>query len=101
MTTLWTLGGQPGLEPVREILTRSRGGVADTTLWPKAGLKSGYEAGVVNAASVLQRNDGRVFFISVGINHPQWVVDQNAPYGLLGPFFTCLATYQQPGDCDG
>lgn len=100
MKTLWTLGGEPGMEPVREILTRNRGGVVDTTLWPRAGLKSGYEAGVVNSTYVLERNDGRVFFASVGFNHPQWVVDQNAPYALLGPVFTCLGSYQQPGDCD-
>lgn len=101
MTTLWTMGAEPGMEPVRQILTRNRGGVADTSIWPQAGLKSGYEAGVVNATYVLERNDGRVFFVSVGFNHPQWVVDQNAPYSLLGPVFTCLGSYHQPGDCDG
>lgn len=100
MTMLWSLGGEPGLEPVREILTRNRGGVADATLWPKAGFKGGYEAGVVNATWVLERNDGRVFFVSIGFNHPQWVVDQSAPHALLSPVFTCLAAYQQPGDCD-
>lgn len=100
MHGLWTLGGEPGMEPVREILTRNRGGVADTTLWPRVGLKNGYEAGVVNATWVLERNDGRVFFVSTGFNHPRWVVDQNAPFALLGPVLTCLATYQQPGDCD-
>jgi hypothetical protein len=97
---LWAIGGEPGLEPVREILTLNRGGVADTTLWPQAGYKGGYEAGVVNATYVLERHDGRVFFVSVGFNHPQGIVDQNAPYALLGPVFTCLASYQQPGDCD-
>jgi hypothetical protein len=100
MTTLWSLGAEPGMEPVREILTRNRGGVADAAVWPQAGLKTGYEAGVVNATWVLERHDGRVFFISVGFNHPQWVVDQGAPYALLGPVFTCLSAYQQPGDCD-
>lgn len=100
MTTLWDLGDEPGMEPVREILTRNRGGVADTSTWPHAGVKTGYEAGVVNATWVLERHDGRVFFVSVGFNHPQWVVDQGAPYALLGPVFTCLTTYQEPGDCD-
>jgi hypothetical protein len=100
MKTLWDLGAEPGLEPVREILTRNRGGVGDTAMWPHAGQKTGYEAGVVNATYVLERHDGHVFFVSIGFNHPQWVVDQNAPYALLGPVFTCLATYQEPGDCD-
>ncbi|HEV2128927.1 MAG TPA: serine hydrolase [Thermomicrobiales bacterium] len=100
MVGLWTMGAQPGLEPVREILSGNRGGVGDTAVWPRVGFKAGYEAGVVNSTYLLERSDGRVFFVSVGFNHPQWVVDQNAPGALLGPVFSCLAAYQQSGDCD-
>jgi hypothetical protein len=100
MQTLWALGGEPGLEPVREILTTNRGGIGDVAMWPHAGMKNGYEAGVVNATWVLERQDGRVFFVSVGFNHPQWVVDQGAPWALLGPVFGCLASYGGAGDCN-
>ncbi|HYH13503.1 MAG TPA: serine hydrolase [Thermomicrobiales bacterium] len=99
MVGLWTMGAQPGLEPVREILSGNRGGIVDTGLWPHVGFKAGYEAGVVNSTYVLERNDGRVFFVSAGFNHPTGVVDQGAPAAVLGPVFTCLATYQQDGDC--
>jgi hypothetical protein len=101
MVGLWTIGAQPGLEPVREILAGNRGGVLDTSRWPSVGFKNGFEAGVVNATYVLERGDGRVFFVSVGFNHQQQVVDQNAPGWLLGPVFSCLASYRQQGDCDG
>jgi beta-lactamase class A len=99
MVGIWTMGAQPGLEPVREILAGNRGGIADTAVWPRVGFKNGYEAGVVNSTYVLERNDGRVFFISAGFNHPSGIVDQGAPFALLSPVFTCLATYQQVGDC--
>jgi hypothetical protein len=99
MRMLWDAGDEPGLEPVREILVGNRGGVADPGVWPQVGLKSGYEAGVVNATYVLERSDGRVFFVTIGFNHPQWVVDQGVPRMLLGPVFTCLASYQQADDC--
>jgi hypothetical protein len=98
--TLWTMGGEPGLEPVRDILTANRGGIADPALWPRTGYKGGYEAGVVNATWILERQDGRVFFVTAGFNHPEWVVDQSAPHVLLSPVFACLGTYQGPGDCD-
>lgn len=100
MRALWTVGAEPGMEPVPEILTANRGAVQDSVTWPRAGLKSGYEAGVVNATYVLERQDGRLFFVSVGFNHPERVVDQGTPGVLLGPVFGCLASYQEPGDCN-
>jgi hypothetical protein len=99
MVGLWTIGAQPGLTPVRQILAGNRGGIADSVTWPQVGFKNGYEAGVVNSTYVLERNDGRVFFVSAGFNHPSGVVDQGAPSAVLAPVFSCLATYQQPGDC--
>lgn len=99
MVGLWTMGAQPGLEPVREILAGNRGGLGDEATWPRIGFKNGYEAGVVNATYVLERNDGRVFFVSAGFNHPAGIVDQGAPGAILAPVFGCLATYQQAGDC--
>lgn len=99
MVALWTMGAQPGLEPVREILTGNRGGIGQEDVWPHVGFKAGYEAGVVNSTYVLERDDGRVFFVTAGFNHPTGVVDQGAPLAVLGPVFTCLATYEQAGDC--
>ena len=99
MVGIWTMGAQPGLEPVREILSGNRGGIANTTVWPHVGFKGGYEAGVVNSTYVMERSDGRVFFVTAGFNHPSGIVDQGTPGAVLAPVFTCLASYQQPGDC--
>lgn len=96
---LWTLGTQPGLEPVREILSGNRGGITNTLVWPHVGFKNGYEAGVVNVTYVLERHDGRVFFVSAGFNDPNGVVRESGARSMLDPVFTCLATLQKRSDC--
>jgi hypothetical protein len=97
--SLWSLGAQPGLTPVREILTGNRGGVTDTTAFPGAGYKGGYEAGVVNMTYVLERSDGRVFFVSAGYNTPNGTIDQGSARTALQPVFTCLAVTSGAGGC--
>lgn len=99
MVGLWTMGAQPGLEPVRDILAGNRGGIADTTSWPRAGVKNGFEAGVVSSVWVLERKDGRVFFVTAAFNHPSRVIPDSVPGTVLAPVFTCLGTYDKPGDC--
>jgi len=98
---LWTMGAQPGMEPVREILSGNRGGLSDIATWPRVGFKNGYEAGVVNMTYVLERGDGRMFFVSAGFNQPAGVIDQATARASLNPVFACLATLQQRSDCDG
>ena len=66
-------------EPVREILVGNRGGIGDIATWPRAGVKNGFEAGVVSSAWVLERNDGRVFFVTAGFNDQRRVVSADAP----------------------
>jgi hypothetical protein len=97
--SLWALGAQPGLGPVRTILTGNRGAVWDTAAFPQAGYKGGYEAGVVNATFVLQRSDGRVFFATAGFNTPQGAIDQRAGIDQLAEVFGCLAVIDGAGSC--
>jgi hypothetical protein len=97
--SLWSLGAQPGLAPVRAILTGNRGAVWDTQAFPAAGYKGGYEAGVVNATFVLQRADGRVFFATAGFNTQQGAIDQRAGIDQLAQIFTCLAITRGEGSC--
>ena len=97
--SLWSLGAQSGLEPVRTILTGNRGAVSDTTAFPQAGYKGGYEAGVVNATFVLQRSDGRVFFATAGFNTQQGTIDQRAGIDQLAEIFGCLAIIDGAGSC--
>lgn len=96
---LWSMGAQPGLEPVRDILTGNRGGIADTAAWPRAGYKAGFEAGVVNMTFVLERSDGRVFFVSAGYNQPRGGIDQGTARAQLAPVFECLGIVSGPGSC--
>lgn len=98
---LWTMGAQPGMEPVREILSNNRGGVDNSLIWPRVGFKNGYEAGVVNVTYVLERNDGRVFFVSAGFNHPSGIVHESSAKASLMPVFECLATLRERDDCGG
>ncbi len=97
--SLWAMGAQPGLAPVRSILTGNRGAVWDTAAFPMAGYKGGYEAGVVNATFVLQRADGRVFFATAGFNTTQGVIDQRAGIDQLVEIFGCLAVVAGEGGC--
>lgn len=97
--SLWSIGAQPGLEPVRDILSGNRYGVADTQTWPRVGYKGGYEAGVVNMTFVLERNDGRVFFVSAGYNDPRRVVDTATARMALEPVFGCLRSYGNEYTC--
>lgn len=90
MSGLWSLGAQPGLAPMRDILTGNRGGITDRDAWPRAGYKGGYEAGVVNQTFVLERADGRIFFVSAGYNHPERGLDMGGLRGTLDPVFACL-----------
>jgi len=97
--SLWSMGAQPDLEPVRDILTGNRGGIEDRAAWPRAGYKGGYEAGVVNMTFVLERSDGRVFFVSAGYNQPRGAIDQSAARAELTPVFDCLGVVSEPGSC--
>lgn len=96
---LWSMGAQPGLEPLRAILTGNRGGIADESAWPEAGYKGGYEAGVVNMTFVLERTDGRIFFVSVGYNHADRILDAGALRSELDPVFACLGETSSSRSC--
>ncbi len=97
--SLWSMGAQPGLEPVREIMTGNRGGLPNDGAWRRAGYKGGYEAGVVNLTFVLERTDGRIFFVSAGYNHAELILEAGALRGQLDPVFACLAETSASRSC--
>lgn len=96
---LWSMGAQPGLAPLREIMTGNRGRVMDEAMWPRAGYKGGYEAGVVNLTFVLERTDGRIFFVSAGYNHFDRILDASALRSGFDPVFECLGTPSASRTC--
>ncbi|MBA2248409.1 MAG: serine hydrolase [Chloroflexia bacterium] len=88
--SLWSLGAQRGLEPVRGILTGNRDMVQDRKAWKRAGYKAGLESGVVNMTYILQRSDGRIFFVSAGYNATRGTIDRVTAKAALVPVFACL-----------
>lgn len=69
---------QPGLLPIREILTLNPGIPLDRTQWPVIGFKGGSEPGVLSLTWILQKPDGRWFVVSLGANDPDTEIDQDA-----------------------
>ncbi len=66
---LWEKGGEPGLEPIRSILTINPGVPYDTGVWTSVAFKGGSEVGVVAFSWLLERQDGRIFTLSCGVNN--------------------------------
>jgi len=69
---------QAGMLPVREILTLSPGIPFNRTQWPVIGFKGGSEPGVLSTTWLLQKEDGRWFVVSLGVNDTKNEVDQDA-----------------------
>lgn len=97
MSGLWSLGSQPNLRPVRDILTGARGGVEYQETLPEVGYKGGYESGVVNMTFVVTRRDGRVFLVTAGYNDPLGKVSTGPARDDLEPVFSCLAALSSTG----
>jgi hypothetical protein len=75
MADLVEVGERPGQRPVAAALTRNPGFDWDRNLWPVVAYKGGSEAGVLNLTWMLERNDGRRFVMSLGVNDSQAPVD--------------------------
>lgn len=84
LAALHAMADDPELRPLRRILGGNRGGIFMASEWPFAGYKGGYEAGVVNATWLLEREDGRTFVVTAGFNDRVRYVDQGAVWGVLG-----------------
>ena len=97
--SLWSLGAQRGLEPIREILTGNRDMVTDDKAWKRAGYKGGLEAGVVNMTYILERSDGRVFFVSAGYNATRGTIDRESAKMALVPVLSCLGARHRFASC--
>lgn len=92
MTWLRESSGRPGLRPIREILeTDARNLGADEDTWTYLGFKGGSEPGVLNVTAILRRNDGRWFFVSVGLNDPNRSVDGRSAQSALTTALDLLA----------
>jgi beta-lactamase class A len=75
MADLVEVGQRPGQNPVERALTRNPGFDWDRTIWPFVAYKGGSEAGVLNLTWMMERQDGRRFVMSLGVNDSQTPVD--------------------------
>jgi beta-lactamase class A len=62
---------QPGLGPLRRILSINPGISLDSATWPYVGYKGGSEPGVISLTWYLQRHDGHTFVLSLVLNDPR------------------------------
>jgi beta-lactamase class A len=83
MTYLHARADEPGLLPVREILTLNPGVPLDRAIWPTVLFKGGSEPGVLNLTLLLVRNDGQPFVVAVSVSNPDGAVDTNATIGVV------------------
>ena len=76
MVWLHEAASTPGLESVRDILSINPGIPFDERVWPFVGYKGGSEKGVFAMSWLLERHDGRLFFLAVILNDGTRRIDE-------------------------
>ena len=76
MVWLHEAASTPGLEPVRDILSINPGPPFDERVWPFVGFKGGGEPGVFAVSWLLERHDGRLFFLAGILNDSTRIRDE-------------------------
>jgi beta-lactamase family protein/uncharacterized protein len=88
---LWAKGLEPGLEPIREILTINPGVASDPSVWKSVAFKGGSEAGVLAFGWLLERKDGRTFTLTGGVNNPEKALPEEMIIASASSAFSLLA----------
>jgi hypothetical protein len=84
LSRLREMAKRPGLEPVTQILSLNRGGIAfNRKQWPYAGFKEGYESGVYSMCWLLRRADNRVYVVAAAFNNPTEDIDRDGAWQLI------------------
>lgn len=94
MADLRRQAGQPGLEPILDILGLNAGidpSAIDAAQWTYVGHKGGALPGALNRTWLLERADGRTFVMSVTLNNSAAAVDLVTPEIVIAGAFTLLA----------
>jgi hypothetical protein len=91
---LWSKGAEPGLELVREILTINPGVEFDYSAWKSVAFKGGSEVGVLAFGWLLERNDGRTFTLTGGVNNPEKALPEEAIIATASGSFSLLAAVE-------
>jgi hypothetical protein len=77
---------------VRRVLSVNPGIPDETGQWAWIGFKGGSEPGVLNLSWILERSDGRAWFLSVGFNDPAAPLDEAAAISAAAAARSFLAT---------
>ena len=88
---LWDMGATCGLEPIRDILTINPGMPYDDKTWNRVAFKGGSEIGVLSLCWLLERNDGRRFLFSCGVNNPDKPISEETVVLAAAGAFPLLA----------
>ena len=91
MIALQEMSREPGLMPVREVLTLNPQLFFDPAIWPYVAFKGGREFGVLSGVWLMERIDGRRFVFTFGLNNPDAVIDQQDVIPILDDAMDLLA----------
>jgi len=91
---LWAKGSEPGLELLREILTINPGVSFDASIWKSVAFKGGSEVGVLAFGWLLERNDGRTFTLTGGVNNPEKALPEETIIAAASSAFPLLAAIE-------
>lgn len=86
MAHLYRESRRPGLEPLRDILSKNPGLPVDRKVWSWVGYKGGSEPGVLNMTWVLEAGDGakpEVYLLSATFNDTRRAVKEEQAIGLV------------------
>jgi hypothetical protein len=88
---LWAKGAERELDPLREILTLNSGVLYDESVWTSVAFKGGSEVGVLAFGWLLERNDGRTFTVTGGVNNPEKALSEETIIAAASSAFPLLA----------
>lgn len=92
MGALWSRAQRPAAAPLLEVLSKNPGIEIAKPPWKLVGYKGGSEPGVLNMTWLLQRDDDRWFFVTLGFNSTEKAeIDEGAAIGIAGGVIDLLA----------
>ncbi len=96
MIELRRMESQDGMEPLAHALRINDGIRLDDTIWPSVSYKGGSEPGVLNLTFLADSESGETWFVSLGWNNTEAVLDEDALIILALAIFNRLAAGDFP-----
>jgi beta-lactamase class A len=96
MLALRHLEAKEGMQPLARALRINDGIRLDDALWPSVAFKGGSEPGVLNLTYLADDADGETWFVSVGWNNSEAMLDEDAMIRVALGIFARLASDDMP-----